>query len=41
MVFFVVIFMQHPQKTVHDVFVTKPGYAFHKNKSGQKNKDKN
>jgi hypothetical protein len=33
-VFVVMVFVQDPQKTVHDVFVGKPGHEFHNEKCG-------
>lgn len=37
MVFEVVIFVQKPTKTMHDVFMGKPRHEFHKTKCSQKN----
>jgi hypothetical protein len=36
-VFVMVIFMQTPQKTMHDVFMTEPSHEFHEAKSKQEN----
>jgi hypothetical protein len=35
--FLMMIFMEFPQKTMHDVFVTKPSHKFHHAKSNNKN----
>lgn len=38
-VFFVVVLVPRPQKSVHDVFVAQPGYRFHGHKSNYPNRD--
>ncbi len=38
-VFFVVVGVQMPEESVHDVFVAKPSHEFHDAKSGYKNQD--
>lgn len=37
--FMMMIFVQAPQKTVHDVLVTKPGHEFHQAEGEQKNQN--
>jgi len=39
MVFDVMVFMQRPKETVHDVFMGKPGHKFHYTKSNNKSQD--
>jgi hypothetical protein len=39
MVFDVMVFMQRPKETVHDVFMGKPGHKFHHTKSNNKSQD--
>jgi hypothetical protein len=36
MIFFVMVGMQAPKKTVHDVFMTEPSHKFHKEKCNKK-----
>src|SRR5690606_36613560 len=38
MIFFVMVFMQVPQKTMHYIFMRKPSHKFHDGKSAEKNK---
>jgi hypothetical protein len=33
--FVVMVFVQYPQRAVHDIFMREPGHEFHKNKGGQ------
>jgi hypothetical protein len=36
-IFFVMVFVPYPQKTMHDIFVAKPCHKFHSSESQQKN----
>lgn len=35
----VMIFVQRPQQTVHDIFMSEPGHAFHSEECGQNNEN--